>query len=39
MEWWKIAKGEKLSKPFDIGNELVAELLHALEMVSALFYV
>ncbi|KAF8488157.1 hypothetical protein F5888DRAFT_1639367 [Russula emetica] len=31
-EWWKIAEGEKLSKPFDIGEELVAGLLHVLEM-------
>ena len=38
MEWWKIAEGENLSKLFDIGNELVAELLCALDMVSMLFY-
>ena len=37
-EWWKIAEGEKLSKPFDVGEELVAGLLSVLEMVSALFY-
>jgi hypothetical protein len=38
-EWWKIAEGEKLSQPFDIGEELVAELLRILEMVSSLFYI
>jgi hypothetical protein len=37
-EWWKIEEGEKLSKPFDVGEELVAGLLHALAMVSTLFY-
>ncbi len=38
-EWWNIAEGEKLSKPFDVGEELVAGLLHVLEMVSALFHI
>jgi hypothetical protein len=38
-EWWKIPEGEKLSKPFDVGEELVAGLLRVLEMVSALFYI
>jgi hypothetical protein len=38
MEWWKVPEGENLSKLFDIGDELVAGLLHALETVSALFY-
>ena len=38
-EWWKFAESEKLSKPFDVGDELVAGLLHVLEIVSALFYV
>lgn len=33
-EWWKIAEGEKLSKPFDVREELVAGLLRVLEMVS-----
>ena len=37
-EWWKIAEGDKLSKPFDVGEELVAGLLRALDRVSALFY-
>ena len=26
-EWWKIAEGERLSKAFDVGEELVAGLL------------
>ena len=38
-EWWKLAKGEKLSKSFDVGKELVTGLLHALEVVSILFYI
>ena len=37
-EWWKIDKGEKLSKPFDISEELVTGLLHVLEKVSVLLY-
>jgi hypothetical protein len=37
-EWWKTAEGEKLSKPFDVGEELVEGLLRVLEMVSTLFY-
>ena len=37
-EWWKVTEGENLSKPFDVGEELVAGLLRALEMVSTLFY-
>ena len=28
-----------MSKPFDVGEELVAGLLRALETVSALFYI
>ena len=36
-EWWKIPDSEKLSEPFDVGEELVAALLRVLEMVSALF--
>jgi hypothetical protein len=36
-EWWKIAEGEKLSEPFDVGEELVAALLCILETASALF--
>jgi hypothetical protein len=38
-EWWKFAEGKKLSKSFDVGEELVAGLLSILEMVSALFYI
>lgn len=37
-EWWRMAEGQKLSKPFDVGDELVAGLLYALEMVSTIFY-
>jgi len=35
-EWWKIAEGEKLNKPFHVGDELATGLLHALKMVSTL---
>lgn len=38
-EWWTIVEGEKLSKPFDVSEELVAGLLRVLEVVSALFYI
>jgi hypothetical protein len=38
-EWWKIPQGEKLDKPFNVGDELVVGLLHALEIVRALFYI
>jgi len=37
-EWWKIAKGEQLREPFDVGEEMVDGLLEVLEMVCALFY-
>jgi hypothetical protein len=37
-EWWKIVEGKKLSKPFDVGKEMVAGLLRVLEIVSVLFY-
>jgi hypothetical protein len=37
-EWWRIAEGEKLSKPFDVGKDLVVGLLRVLEEVSALLY-
>jgi len=36
-EWWRILEGEKLTKPFDVGEELVAGLQRVLEMVSAFF--
>jgi hypothetical protein len=38
-EWWKSAEGEKMSKAFDIGEELVAGLLRVLEAVSTIFYI
>ena len=38
-EWWKLAEGKKLSKLFDVREELVAGLLRVLEIVSALFYI
>lgn len=38
-EWWKIGEGGRLSEPFDVGEELVAGLLSALEMVRSLFYI
>jgi hypothetical protein len=37
-EWWNIGEGEELDKPFDIGEELTAGLLCALERVSTLLY-
>lgn len=37
-EWWRIEDGKKLNKPFDIGEELVERLLHALDMVSLIEY-
>ena len=36
-EWWKIAEGGKLTKPFNVGDELVEGLLHALKRVSIQF--
>jgi hypothetical protein len=38
-KWWNITEGERLSKPFDVGEELVAGLLSALKMVRAIFYI
>jgi hypothetical protein len=38
-EWWRISRGEKLSRPFNIGDELVAGVLQVLDRVSTLFYV
>src|SRR5258708_40350775 len=38
-EWWNIAEGEKLSKPFDVGEELVAGVVHGLEVGSAFFHI
>lgn len=36
-EWWKLEEGEKLSKPLDVSEELVAGLQGVLEEASALF--
>lgn len=36
-EWWKFDAGRTLSKPFDVGEELVSGLLRVLEIVSASF--
>jgi len=36
--WWNIAEGERLIKPFNVGEELVARLLWVLETVGALFH-
>ena len=38
-EWWKIADSEKLSEPFDVGEELVGGLIRVLETVSTLSYI
>jgi hypothetical protein len=38
-EWWRISRGEKLSRPFNVGDELVAGVLQVLERVSTLFYI
>jgi hypothetical protein len=32
-EWWKIGEGETMGEPFDVRNEVVEGLLHALDMV------
>jgi hypothetical protein len=37
-EWWIIGEGEALKEPFDIRNELVVELLRALEKVCIFVY-
>jgi hypothetical protein len=38
-KWWEIPEGEKMSKPFNVGEQLVIELLCVRSMVSALFYI
>ena len=38
-EWWRIAEGETLSGPFNVGDELVAEVLQVLERVSAFMFI
>ena len=37
-EWWNLDEGKELDKPFDIGDELTAELSRVLERVSTLLY-
>lgn len=37
-EWWKIGEGETMKEPFDVRDEVVLGLLHALEMVCTLFH-
>jgi hypothetical protein len=37
-EWWKIEEEETMREPFDVRNEVVAGLLHALETVCTLFH-
>jgi hypothetical protein len=34
-EWWNIGEGETMREPFDVRDEVVAGLLHALEKVYA----
>ena len=38
VEWWKIGEGETMREPFNICDEVVAGILHALEMVRALLH-
>jgi hypothetical protein len=35
-EWWNIGEGDAIRKPFDVRDEVVVGLLHALEEVSTL---
>jgi len=37
-EWWKFGEGEIMKEPFDVREEVVVGLLHALEMVCASFH-
>jgi hypothetical protein len=34
-EWWMIGEGETMGEPFDVRDEVVVGLLHALEMVCS----
>ncbi|KAI9429039.1 hypothetical protein H4582DRAFT_2065953 [Lactarius indigo] len=34
-EWWKIGEGVTMKEPFDVRDELVAELLRSLEMEAS----
>ena len=33
-EWWRIEEGNRLNRPFDVSEDLVAELLYILKEVS-----
>src|ERR1700744_4903926 len=33
-EWWNIGEGETMRKPYNVCDEIVVGLLHAIEMVS-----
>jgi hypothetical protein len=35
-EWWNIGEGEMMREPFDVRDEVVVGLLHALEEVCTL---
>jgi hypothetical protein len=37
-EWWKVREGEILREPFDVGDEVTAALLRAVEMVGAFIH-
>lgn len=37
-EWWNIRDGERIGGSFDIRDELIPELLRALEKVCTLFH-
>lgn len=37
-EWWKVREGEILREPFDVGDEVTAALLSAVEMVFAFIH-
>jgi hypothetical protein len=37
-EWWKIGEGEKIGGTFDVQNELIPALQHALEKVCTFFH-
>ena len=37
-EWWTIGEGDTIRGPFDVRDEVVVGLLHALEEVCTLFH-
>lgn len=37
-EWWKFEEEETMREPFDVRDEVVVGLLHALETVCTLFH-